>query len=49
MRFLAAVNEGMGLQIAFLIEGLVALWTVVRFLPCVNEGVGLQITILTKF
>ena len=29
VRFLPGVNEGVGLQIAFLSEGLVALWAVV--------------------
>ena len=47
--FLPAVNEGVGLQINFLNEWLVTLWTTEPLDATMNEGVPLQITNLTKW
>ena len=48
VRFLAAVNKGVGLQINLLTKWLAALYEALRFFPRMYAGAGLQTSILTE-
>ena len=48
VRFLAAVNKGVGLQINLLTKWLAALYEALRFFPRMYAGAGLQTSVLTE-